>query len=224
MKGTLFVILGTPESNRRSTLAQAIDPSDNTSYSLLPAQLEVNNLNGAHWRWENNQFKWEEIEDNVINEWFLFLSNEVDLAEQIEALLDLTQENKDLRIGRVLTFINSKLLKTNCDDLRNWIDACAHFSDVMCFSNRENDNAGMISSLIERFKNKCYPMETHIFGNKKSPPLNRILTPIPLRISHIFDPKDLLEPEDSVENDPFLVSHANGKRIITIPLPFRKLE
>lgn len=222
MKGTLFVILGTPESNRRSTLAQAIDPSDNTSYSLLPAQLELNNLNGAHWRWENNQFKWEEIEDNEINEWFLFLSNEVDLAEQIEALLDLIQENEDLRIGRVLTFINSKLLKTNCDDLRNWIDACAHFADVMCFTNRENDNAGMISVLIERFKNECYPMETHIIGNKKIPPLNRILTPIPLRISHIFDPKDLLEPDDSVENDPFLASRANGKRIITIPLPFKK--
>ena len=221
MKGTLFLILGTPESKRRTTLAQAVDSNDTTSHFLLPAQLGLNSLTGTHWRWEKKQFTWEKISNDDIEEWFFFLSNEIDLAEQFEALLSLTQENEDLKIGRILTFINSELLKTDSNDLRNWIDACAHFSDVMLFSHRENDNAGMISNLIERFKNKYYPMETHIIGNKKSPPLNRILTPIPLRVSHIFDPKELLEPEDSAENDPYLASQPNGKRIIPIPLPFK---
>ena len=220
MKGTLFLILGTPESKRRTTLVQAVDSNDNTSHFLLPAQLGLNSLDGSHWKWEKKHFFWEKVANDNINEWFLFLSNEIDLAEQIEALIDLTQQNEDLKIGRILTFINSELLKTNSNDLRNWIDACAHFTDVMLFSNRKNDNAGLISNLIERFKNKCYPMETHIIGNNKKSPLNQILSPVPLRVSHIFDPKELLEPEDSAKNDPYLAFQPNGKRIIPIPLPF----
>jgi len=102
VKGTLFLILGTPESKRRATLAQAVDPSDTTSHFLLPAELGLNDLNGGHWRWEKKQFIWEKISNDDIEEWFLFLSNEIDLAEQFEALLSLTQENEDLKIGRIL--------------------------------------------------------------------------------------------------------------------------
>ena len=181
----------------------------------------MDGLLGENWQWDKKQFTSESIQSDKQNEWFLLLSHEIDLADQIEGVLELVNENEELNVGRIITFVNSELLKTNGINLRDWLDACAHFSDAMCFSNRQNDNAESISKSIDRFKDKCYPMETFIIGSKKSPPLNRILTTIPLRVSHILDPKDLLDPEDSAENDPFLAYQPNGKRIISILLPFK---
>ena len=221
MKGTLFIIIGTPDSTRRSTLKKAFDSNGDTPYFLLPPELEKNSLIGENWQWEKNLFTSDSIQSDKKSEWFLLLSNEIDLADQIEGVLELVNETEELNIARIITFVNSELLKASDINLRDWLDASAHFSDAMCFSNRQNDNAEAISKFIDRFKDKCYPMETFIIGSKKSPPLNRILTPIPLRVSHIFDPKDLLEPEDSAENDLFLASQSNGKRILTIPLPFK---
>jgi hypothetical protein len=221
MKGTLFVIIGTPNSKRRSTLEKAVDSNGTKPYFLLPPELEMDGLLGENWQWDKKQFSSESIQSDKQNEWFLLLSHEIDLADQIEGVLELVNENEELNVGRIITFVNSELLKTNGINLRDWLDACAHFSDAMCFSNRQNDNAESISKSIDRFKDKCYPMETFIIGSKKSPPLNRILTTIPLRVSHILDPKDLLDPEDSAENDPFLAYQPNGKRIISILLPFK---
>ena len=221
MKGTLFVIIGTPNSRRRSTLEKAVDSNGTKPYFLLPPELEMDGLLGENWQWDQKQFTSKSIQSDKQNEWFLLLSNEIDLADQIEGVLELVNENEELNVGRIITFVNSELLKTNGINLRDWLDACAHFSDAMCFSNRQNDNAESISKSIDRFKDKCYPMQTFIIGSKKSPPLNRILTTIPLRVSHILDPKDLLDPEDSAENDPFLAYQPNGKRIISISLPFK---
>ena len=221
MKGTLFVIIGTPNSKRRSTLEKAVDSNGTKPYFLLPPELEIDGLLGENWQWDKKQFTSESIQSDKQNEWFLLLSHEIDLANQIEGVLELVNENEELNVGRIITFVNSELLKTNGINLRDWLDACAHFSDAMCFSNRQNDNAESISKSIDRFKDKCYPMQTFIIGSKKSPPLNRILTTIPLRVSHILDPKDLLDPEDSAENDPFLAHQPNGKRIISISLPFK---
>ena len=67
---------------------------------------------------------------------FYFYLTKLILADQFEGLLELVNENEELNIGRIITFINSELLKTERKDLADWIDACAHFSDAMCFSNR----------------------------------------------------------------------------------------
>ena len=85
-----------------------------------------------------------------------------------------------------------------------------------------NDNAGKISEIMERYKNMCYPMESIILGLKKTPPIDHILAPIPLRISHIFDQADMLEVEDLPENDPYLIVKTNNERVKPT-LPFSKI-
>ena len=44
-------------------------------------------------------------------EWFLFLSNNIDLADQIEGLHYFLEQNEDLELGRILTFINAQIFK-----------------------------------------------------------------------------------------------------------------
>ena len=224
MKGSLFIILGTPDSNRRSTLCHTISENDTISspFFLLPPELELENLPGIKWQWKEDEFDFQIPTDLKADEFFLFLSNKINLADQIEGLLLLIEQNENLTVDRIITFINSKYLVDLNDELQSWLDACAHFSDAFCFSNRLNENSRFISQITDRYKDMRYPLETFILGNKKLPPIDSILAPISKRMTHIFDALELLEPEDFPENDIYLRNQPNGKRTTEILKPFNK--
>jgi len=224
MKGVLHVIVGTPDSNRRSTLAHAINPTDKnpSSHFLFPHELESTELPFSHWEWIDHGFKIKNLEEENINEWFLFLSNQIDLADQFESLQEFLDQEEELEIGRIITFINSEYLNDAKDQLLDWIDGCAHFSDAFCFSNRTNQNSQSLSSILDRY-NMRYPMETFILPKSKGPPIDQILCPVSRRITHIFDPIDMLDPEESPAEDPFLKRQANGKRFKPLFIPEWKM-
>lgn len=222
MKSNLYVIIETPESFSRDILKHASPEveKDSGNVFILPKD-QVNSSNKhSYWSWTENSLVFEH--DSKNEEIFLFLSRELSLADQMEGLIKLLSQKNDLQLARVLTFINSNFLKTEKKEFINWLDCSAHFSDVMCFTNRLNDNAGKISEIMERYKNMCYPMESIILGLKKTPPIDHILAPIPLRISHIFDEPDMLEVEDLPENDPYLIVKTNNERVKPT-LPFSKI-
>jgi hypothetical protein len=148
------------------------------------------------------------------NEWFLFLCKELDLADQIEASIALLNENPQLKLCRVISFIDSHLIGS--DNFNSWFDGVAHFSDAICFSNRTNTNGSLVSQLIEKYKTMRYPMETYILSAKKEPPINQIFSHSPRRVTHVFDPSDLLDEEDTPAQDVFLGKLANGSRKNTI--------
>jgi hypothetical protein len=222
MKSNLYVIIETPESFSREILKHASpEPEKDPADTFILPKDQVNSSNKhSYWTWTENSLLFEH--DNKNEEIFLFLSPELSLADQMEGLIKLLSQKNDLQLARVLTFINSNFLKTEKKEFINWLDCCAHFSDVMCFTNRLNENAGKISEIMERYKNMCFPMETIILGLKKNPPIDQILAPISLRISHIFDHPDMLEDEDLPENDPYLTIKANKERVKTI-VPFSKI-
>lgn len=221
MKGVLHVIVGTPYSNRRSTLAHAVDPTQKkpSSHFLFPHELESTELLISHWDWIDPGFEIKNLEENNIVEWFLFLSNQIDLADQFESLREFLDQEEELEIGRIITFINAEYLNEAKDQLLEWIDGCAHFSDVFCFSNRTNQNSQSLSSILDRYKTMRYPMETFILPKSKDPPIDKILSPVSRRMTHIFDPLDLLDIEETLENDPFLVRQPNGNRMKPILIP-----
>ena len=221
MKGTLHVILGTPGSERRSVLSKYNSSDDKgLSYFLLPEELKDESLPHSLWDWDESQFRFDRIEDESAEEFFLFFSNNLNLADQFEATLSILESEDGLAVGRVILFINSKLLVDSNDQIKTWIDAATHFADAVCFSHRKNDNALHIAKCKERYESMCYPLETYLLGKKKDPPLERILSHSTRRVSHVFDPEDLLEPEDFPRNDPYLSKQANGKRHRPIPTPF----
>jgi hypothetical protein len=218
MQGSLFIVLGTPGSNRRDILRHSINESNPNSAScfIFPPELEPGDLPSTQWNLVDTIFQFEKPEE--INEWFLFLSNQLNLADQMEAVLALLDLENDLELARVLTFINSSVINSQDVEFKNWLDACAHFSDIMCFTNRQNENANQITEMMERYKNMRYPMETIILGSKKTPPIDHLLAPVPLRISHIFDQSDILEPDDLPEYDAYLNRQPNKQRIKPVPL------
>ena len=223
MKGDLYVIIETPDSRSEVTLTHAVSKEESIcgTYFLFPEQTKFDDLPCSQWHWEDKQFNFEVSESKEINEWFLFLSNTVDLADQIEAVISLLAQHNSLSLSRIITFINSNVLINLNVELRNWLDACAHFSDVFCFSGRNNNNSNLIKQITDRYESLHYPLETYILGLRKAPPINRILSSIPKRISHIFDPPEILEPDDKPQNDPFLINLPNGNRKILITNPFQ---
>jgi len=222
MKSNLYVIIETPESFSREILKHASPEAEKGCDNVFIFPKDHENCSNKHssWTWTGNSLVFEH--DNKNEEVFLFLSRELSLADQMEGVIKLLSQKNDLQLVRILTFINSNFLKSEKKEFINWLDCSAHFSDVMCFTNRLNDNAGKISGIMERYKNMCYPMETIILGLKKTPPIDHILAPIPLRISHIFDQADMLEVEDLPENDPYLIVKANNERVKPT-LPFSKI-
>ena len=220
MKGTLHLIIGTPNSERRSILSQASRPKNPSSLFLLPKELRLDDCPCTEWKWSQGQFEFTDCHEDPVNEFFLFFSNEYNLAEQFEATLELLEKERELVVGRVILFINSDLLVSANDQVFAWIDGAGHFADAICFTHRKNDNAAAISKCKERFETMRYPLESYVIGSKKPPSLVRILAPIHRRISHIFDPPDLLDPEDSPQNDPYLARLPNGRRERSIPSPF----
>ena len=197
MKGLLYLVIGTPNSEGISILSKHAeqDKEAKKAQILLPPQNPEQICSHSNWKWVEENFFLESSADKETEEWFLFLSNQFNLADQFEASLELLNSHSSLELARVISFVN-------CDDLDHkdiveWMDGVAHFSDILCFSNRTNANGKKLNELIERYKSMHYPLESIILSKRKSIPLNQILSTIPRRITHIFEPSELLEDNDS---------------------------
>ena len=221
MKGILHVVLETPKSKSISILSQAFETNSslNHSFFLVPAETKQMLPDSTVWELANNSFEMNPPHTEREEEWFLFLSNQINLPEQIEAILSMLAGNALLHVGRFVSFVNAEYLREE-KIVKPWMDAIAHFSDAICFTNRTNGNGFLISEYVERYKSLRYPLETYILSSKKPAPLSQILSPTARRISHVFDPVDLLDPEDSPDSDFYLTRKASGERARIIPLPF----
>ncbi len=220
MKGLLYLVIGTPNSEGISILSKHAeqDKEAKKAQILLPPQNSEQICSHSNWKWVEENFFFESSADKETEEWFLFLSNQFNLADQFEASLELLNTHSSLELVRVISFVN-------CDDLDHkdiveWMDGVAHFSDILCFSNRTNANGKKLNELIERYKSMHYPLESIILSKRKSIPLNQILSTIPRRITHIFEPTELLEDNDSPDQDCYLKKLPNGNRCRTIPIIF----
>ena len=220
MKGELYIFIATPKSNYleifKSILVNSQDPKK--SCFLIPGDEKFNGLSYSNWELIDSEILFQSKEFPDFLEYFLLFSNKLNLADQIEATLVLLRKHTDLELIRVITLLDSNLLIQTINGLKEWLDSCAHFSDALCFTNRSNENSSFIKELIGRYKSMCYPMETFILSGKKTPIINQILKPVSLRVTHIFDNPDLLEPEDTPENDHYLEYQSTGIRKNAIPI------
>ena len=220
MKGLLYLVIGTPNSDGISILSKHAeqDKEAKKAQILLPSQNPDEICSHSNWKWVEENFFFESSADKETEEWFLFLSNQFNLADQFEASLELLDSHNSLELARVISFINCDVLDHK--DIVEWMDGVAHFSDILCFSNRTNANGKKLNELIERYKSMHYPLESIILSKRKSIPLNQILSTIPRRITHIFEPSELLEDNDSPDQDCYLKKLPNGNRCRSIPIIF----
>ena len=151
---------------------------------------------------------------------FMFLSHEISIADQLEAILRFQKSNDQITMGRILLFIHAPVLLEEITSFQEWLDAVVHFSDAILFVGRTNQNALAIKTLQERYTSMRYPLENYILA-KRNNPWSRILDPSPRRISHIFDDIELLDEDDYPENDRYLKKLPSGERERSIPLVFK---
>lgn len=223
MSTTIHLVIETPGANSFQILKDATLEDSPTPKFIFPPESTIEPENNLTWKWSPDRPKviFPSIESENLNECFLFISNNLDLADQFEEISLLLEKNSDFSIGKVLFFINSPILLSPPTDFQQWVDACAHFADAMLFIARNNDNAGIIKSYQDRYSTLRYPMESIVLG-KKNNPWARILESFPRRITHIFDSPELLDSEDQPEMDRFLVRLPSGHRKHAIPLIFTK--
>jgi hypothetical protein len=211
----------TPGANASAILLEATkedSPSPNFYYSNSPPN-ETLNKNTWSLSNEGTQDCLEFKQPLSSPEIFMFLSHEITMADQLEAILRFQKSNDQITMGRILLFIHAPVLLEEITSFQEWLDAVVHFSDAILFVDRANENASAIKTLQERYTSMRYPLENYILA-KRNNPWSRILDPSPRRISHIFDDIELLDEDDYPENDRYLKKLPSGERERSIPLIF----
>tara|TARA_A100001015_G_scaffold278964_1_gene339662 strand:+ start:825 stop:1526 length:702 start_codon:yes stop_codon:yes gene_type:complete len=224
---SVYVIIETPDSGGFEFLLNGLSDSNEENFHfLLPGSLQ-NKINPelkkhcSFWLDINtselsiNLNKYKEKPDL-----FLFFSPFLNLNDQFECLLDQIEKVSVIQISRVISFVNANIMTELSPNLLLWLDAVAHFSDVLCFSYRTNENGKAVKKIIDRYENMRYPLETYLISHTKKRKILNILNPTARRISHIFDSPDLLDNEETPFNDPYLKKLVTGKREKVIPIPF----
>ena len=106
MEGDLYLIISTPNSGAIEILSLELDEKGQESLFLFPDKISANGIHSVEWKMENDRFKIEMVEDQKPKEWFLFFSNILELADQIESSLTLLEENSGLNLCRLISFID----------------------------------------------------------------------------------------------------------------------
>ena len=223
----LYIVLETPQSGAIEYLINGMEDSiDKALFHIPKSQNLKRELKDSNkivfWDDENPSSSSIELIEKTkgLEELFLFFSPFLDLSDQFESVcLDL-KNREELLLSRVISFIDADRLENKDQTLQSWIDATAHFSDVLCITNRKNQNGKSVGDLFKRYENMRYPMETYVISSTKRGKIANILNPTTRRISHIFDSSELLESQDTPLSDPYLAKLANGNRQKSIPIPF----
>ena len=217
MTGLLYLVINTPNSHSLETVSLSLDTNLETkAIILLPTDWSRSRVDQQKWAWNENDSSFEFPTIKDCNEHFLFFSNQIEFADQIEATIKILDDNQNLKLARIVTFVDCDLLGK--ENMQSWMDGIAHFSDAICFSNRNNINSILLKEYTERYKSMHYPLETFILGKNIS--ANRIFCPTARRISHVFDSPELLDHDETPDNDPYLCQLPSGYRRTPIPKIF----
>ena len=223
MQRLVYLILGAPDSGRREIVLDIMGgglPDKASGLALVHGNLPQGPQFAA-WSWGKSAFHLpHEANDPEITHLFLILSPALDLADQIEVILELLSTQDELSLGRIIFVVRCNLLKDASVDLQSWYDACAHFSDVALLHRREEVSNRIIRDFEKRYESMRYPMLVELTRKNRVANPARILDPTPRRISQAFDPIENNEPTDRATIDPYLERLPSGQRIKPIPTPF----
>ena len=219
----LYIVLETPQSGAIEYLINGMEDSIDKALFHIPKSQNLKRELKIQIKLFSGMTKIHHLlqlscrKTKGLEELFLFFSPFLDLSDQFESVcLDL-KNREELLLSRVISFIDADRLENKDQTLRSWIDATAHFSDVLCITNRKNQNGKSVGDLFKRYENMRYPMETYVISSTKRGKIANILNPTTRRISHIFDSSELLESQDTPLSDPYLTKLANGNRQKSTP-------
>ncbi len=220
MHRLLYLVLGAPDSGRRAIVQDLIEGglTEEESALSLTNEKSPDGEGLTKWRWENGSFHIpEKTDDTQPSHQFLIFSPYLDLADQIEASLDLLDSDEGLTLARILFVVHCGLLEETSPQLRDWHDACAHFTDVALLNRREVENNKKIKEFKEHYESMRFPFLVENVRKDRIANPAKILDPTPRRISQLFDPEEDHDPDYS---DSYLDRLSTGERAKPIPMPF----
>jgi hypothetical protein len=216
----LYLVLGPPGSGRQTIVQDLIEGglTDGESALTLTTE-ESNDMEGCTpWHWENGAFHIPENTGNTeATHLFLIFSPYLNIADQIEASLDLLDGDGELTLARVLLVVHCGLIDKASTQLQDWHDACAHFADVALLNRLEGVKNKKVKEFKEHYESMRLPFLVESVRKNRIANPAKILDPTSRRISHAFDPE---VDVDSDLPDPYLERLPTGERTKPIPIPF----
>lgn len=243
-KPLVYVILGAAGSGRREVLADLASEfiEDGSPSCVLLSETEKpdpfdDKLGGVtRWTWDPQGFIVAVLPAGAETIFFVTdgRMNPVDQMEALKPWID----GQGAELGRILLVVDCKLAESH-PPLIAWYEACVHFADVVLLGKREGIPNKWISDFQARFADLHYPCLFEFIkgGRVKNPAL--ILSPVPRRMSHVFeDEQDWIiiddveededeelvegaETEEEIEiapaEDPYFARRMGGRRVKEIP-------
>lgn len=240
-KPLVYFIIGTPGAGRRSVIADLIENGlgeEEKALVLLAESEEAapadatltkrDNTEVRRWKWTAPELPPQELRaDTTV---FFLADSHTNILDQIEALKPWL-ESHGAELARIFCAVDCQLAHEH-PVLRQWFDACIHFSDVVFLTRREGLENKWLSDFIGHFKDQRFPchfVQVKVKGTLPTPLV--WLDPAPRRISQYFDEGETYEIEgletDDEEDDeddtgllppePFFVRQVSGRRDKELP-------
>ncbi|AOS43711.1 hypothetical protein Verru16b_00765 [Lacunisphaera limnophila] len=203
----VYFILGTPGSGRRAIVRDLIEngfTAEEKVVVLLPGGETASPEDGRlaalaqadvrRWTWQAPGIPVMELPVGATV--FLLADPLASPIDQVEALKPwLQQQGREL--ARIFTVVDCGLAEKN-PVLRQWFDACIHFSDVVFLTNRVGLANKWLSDFISHFKDQRFPCHFLQVKTKGVLPTPLVwLDPTPRRVSQYFE-EDYVDLSDVV--------------------------
>jgi hypothetical protein len=244
----VYFVLGTPHSGRRAIVRDLIEnglPDEQVIVLVAepeeadPADERLAGLKHAEvrrWQWQEKKFPELDLPTNATI--FLLADSRESPVDQVEALKPwLAAQGREL--ARIFTVVDCQLAEKQ-PVLRQWFDACIHFSDVVFLNRREGVANKWLSDFIKHYTEEYFPCHFVQAKSKGDLPTPLVwLDPVARRVSQYFeddyvDMSDLVveigddeaEEGEKVEADeedgiippePYFVRQRSGRREKEVP-------
>ena len=202
---SVYFILGTPGSGRRAIVRDLIENGIEGKSLVLVAESEaadpadarlaaLPNTTVRSWAWKDSALPPVDLPADATV--FLLADSQVSPIDQLEALKPwLTAHGAEL--ARIFCVVDCQLAEKQ-PVLRQWFDACIHFTDVVFLTKREGVPNKWLSDFSSHFKDQFFPchfVQVKTKGELATPLV--WLDPAPRRVSQYFE-EDYVDLSDVV--------------------------
>jgi hypothetical protein len=246
---SVYFILGTPGSGRRAIVRDLVEnglAAEEKALVLIPETAaadpaesriaELPNATVRRWHWDDKELPEQDLPPGATV--FFLADPHVSPVDQVEWLKPWLASH-GATLARIFTVVDCQLAEKQ-PVLRQWFDACIHFSDVVFLNRREGVANKWLSDFVKHFKDEFFPchfVQVKTKGDLPTPLL--WLDPTPRRVSQYFeddyvDLSDVVietgddEEEDGeavepgeedgiVPPDPYFVRLSSGRREKEVP-------
>jgi hypothetical protein len=194
---SVYFILGSPGSGRRAIVRDLVEngltpeekalvlvPQDEAADPAEARLAELPNATVRRWAWDGKELPDQDLPAGATV--FFLADPHVSPVDQVELIKPWLVAH-GATLARIFTVVDCQLAEKQ-PVLRQWFDACIHFSDVVFLGRREGVANKWLSDFIKHYKDEFFPchfVQVKTKGDLPTPLL--WLDPTPRRVSQYFE-------------------------------------